>query len=140
MRKKMFDEMEFDGFGRRMYNLEPATNWDLDSYINPDPHYSDPNFSRGQTEDVFGTQESGLDYVYSDRMYEWDYDKAKKAAQKASEKVNNWKTPRWHQEFLSTYYDKTIQLRHMIVGVNVSNGYSYRAYGFKVELIGDRLS
>lgn len=137
----MFDEEDeykslmlmkfFPELGDKYLSSKPRANFDLNSYIQDNPHYSDPEFSRGQTKVVFGEQEKGITYDYSDRLWGWDSNKAQSASEYASKKAGRPNTARWHQVFLSQYFDRSVELRCIIVGVNVSSGYSYRCYGYK---------
>jgi hypothetical protein len=42
-------------------------------------------------------------------------------------------TPEWIQLYLSLYYGKDVELRHVMGGVNVSNGYNYYVYGYRIK-------
>ncbi len=67
--------------------------------LQTDPHYSDPRFDEPQT--IFGQEESGLHYDYSDRLWQWDYDKAQKATEIANEVVKTRRTCEWYEAYLS---------------------------------------
>lgn len=92
------------------------------------PHYTDKRFKEPQT--VWGAEEEGLTYEYSDRIRQWDYDKAKAASESASAKAQK-DTAKWFTFYLSHYYDKPVVLRHIMAGFNVGNGYPYQIFGFR---------
>lgn len=112
-------------------------NTDLDTPIykgDAFPHYSNSRFQKEQT--IFGTEDSHLHYDYSDRLVQWDYTKSKLAQEIADEKVKvknpeTYTSARWFQEYLTAYFDKPVILKHIIAGVNRSNGYDYRVYGYE---------
>lgn len=96
------------------------------------PHYSDERFSRGREHTLFGATEEGLSYEYSDRLWQWDYGKARDSRAHAAEHSGfRDNSPGWWEAWLSYYHGKPISLRHIIGGVNVSNGYEYYIFGFK---------
>ena len=111
-----------------------------DPLNNLSPHYSDNNFKKPQTlwtkninklkkeNDVVCYDKAS--YVYSDRLYQYDYDKTTSSFEKAKEefKVN---TPKYFESFLRHYYDDNkLELVHILSGFNLSNGYPYLVYGF----------
>ena len=116
-----------------------STTYDKDMPLHDDPHYTDKRFDKEQTifgkpieEGSFGHQ--GLDYVYSDRIWQWDYNKAKRASQHANDttgKTGHNKSCRWYEIYLSYFFDKPVVIEHIIAGVNRSNGYSYCVFGYK---------
>jgi len=92
------------------------------------PHYTDKRFEKEQT--VFGKAEKGLHYDYSDRLWQWDHAKAKQASEtaNASHAVN--RSARWYEEYLSAYFGKKTIIKHIVAGVNRSNGYPYCVFGY----------
>ena len=96
------------------------------------PHYSNPAFNKEQT--IYGQAEEGLNYDYSDRLVQWDYDKAKESQEYAYEQVKTESrvpTVRWVQVYLSKYHDADIEIVHIIAGVNKGNGYPYQVFGYR---------
>jgi hypothetical protein len=87
---------------------------------------------RGKTHVIYGKREEGLSWDYSDRLWQWDSDKAKKSAELARQKFTP-RTANYYQEYLCQYFDEKIVLNCIIAGVNVSNGYSYLVFGYKRE-------
>lgn len=108
-----------------------ASNQPLDLHA----HYSDPRFSRGQVHTIYGSEAQSphghpdLHYDYSDRLWQWDYQKAEEASFVATESGAARSSPRWLTVFLTYYYGRLVKLEHVLVGVNVSNGYAYHVYG-----------
>jgi hypothetical protein len=100
----------------------------LSAVVNTTPHYTDSRFKRPQT--VWGCEEDGLGYDYNDRIWQWNWNKAKAAAKHADETAKP-RTAWWHQEFLCFFFDKPIELKHILAGVNLSNGYPYCVYGYR---------
>lgn len=93
------------------------------------PHYTDRRFEREQT--VFGKEADGLHYDYSDRIVQWDGDKADAAfgAAKASGKVQ--RSAEFYDVYLSEYFGRPTRVEHIIAGINRSNGYPYHVFGYR---------
>lgn len=113
--------------------LEPEefvwpTTFDKNAILHVDPQYTDPRFDKEQS--IFGKPSKYLNYEYSDRLWEWDYNKAEKAGKHATSLGITRKTCAWYEAYLSFYYDKPIEIKNIIAGVNKSNGYSYLVFGF----------
>jgi hypothetical protein len=70
-------------------------------------------------------------YDYSDRLWQWDFDKSKAAIQAANESDAISKTARWYEVYLSSYFGQPVEIKHIIAGVNHSNGCPYRVYGYE---------
>lgn len=117
-------------------NWQYPTTLDKDKPLETTPHYTDTRFQKEQT--IFGKRpespygHTGLHYDYSDRLWEWDYKKSKKAAKIAAESGATPKSCRWYEVYLSAYFGKSIEIEHIIAGVNRSNGYPYCVFGYKV--------
>lgn len=99
--------------------------FDKDVQIDTFLHYSDPDARKERT--VFGAAKKGLFYNYSDRLYgqQWDdaWEKAKKKAK--------LKTARIFELALKYFHDSDdLDLQHIILGCNMSNGYSYLIFGY----------
>jgi hypothetical protein len=110
-----------------MFYTEAEQKKDVPLYTMP--HYTDKRFDKPQT--VFGKEEDGLHYDYSDRLWQWDYDKAKLAAAKAENSGAVNKSAAWYEAYLSAYFEKPVELKHVLAGVNLSNGYTYAIFGYK---------
>lgn len=103
------------------------TNLDVELQ-NTNPHYTKKHFRQAQT--IWGEESKDLDYAHSDCILQWDYNKAQEAQEVATQKAKP-KTARWYQEYLAAYFDKPVELRHILAGVDPGNGLSYRIYGYK---------
>ena len=114
---------------------------DTNTALQTHPHYTDTRFKTAQT--VFCSEPEkikrqfdkdfieGLQYEYLDRIYQWDNDKARAAEQKAKESKFTRGSAQWYEVFLSEYFEKPIELVHVIAGVQVFNGYPWCAFGFR---------
>jgi|GEM_PF-6407855 len=104
---------------------------DLDAPL-PSFSYSDQRLNAGEAYIIFGREEEDLNSVYSDRLWEWDYVKAKAAnasVQAAGVKIN---TPRYCQEFLRAYYDAPdLELVCIKGGYNAATLYNFYVYGYR---------
>lgn len=105
-----------------------STN-DPDKILNTTPHYTDERFRHAQT--VYGREEERLAYDYSDRLWQWDSEKAEQAAKTANASGAKLKTARWYQTYLSAYFDKAVEVRHILAGWNRVTGYSYAVFGYR---------
>lgn len=99
-----------------------------DYIMNYDPHYTNDYFRTARV--VWGVDKKGLIWEYSDRLWEWDWDKAEAAAKKASES-HQVRTAAWVEAYLSAYFEKEVEIVCIQAGFNVSNGYPYQVFGFK---------
>jgi hypothetical protein len=106
-------------------------NSDPDATLYDRPHYTNPHYNQART--IYGGEVEGLEYEYYDRMWQWDYDKAETARKTACETVKNVHSAKWYQAFLSAYYDRPVDLVHILAGFNLSNGYPYQVFGFRVD-------
>ena len=110
------------------------TTLDKNEPLHTCPHYTDKRFEKEQT--VFGEQakspygHEGLHYDYSDRLWQWDYEKAKKSVEIADQSGAIPKSCKWYEAYLSAYFDCSIEIKHIVVGVNRSNGYPYSVFGY----------
>ena len=94
------------------------TTFDKDEVLhNTDPHYTDERFGHAQV--IFGRDAKGLEYVYSDRLYEWDYHKAERAVQVANASEAKPRTCRWYEIYLSAYFEKPIKIGCIIWQVSI---------------------
>ncbi len=111
------------------------TTYSKDVPLKTSPHYTDDRFKTAQT--VFGKPPKSdyghkdLNYDYSDRLWEWDYNKAKRSSEIASGTGATARSVRWYEAYLSAYFDKPIEIVHILAGFNVSNGDPYAVFGYK---------
>ena len=100
------------------------------------PHYRDRRWGH-DARTVFGPDRGpedgikGLSYVYSDRLRQWDYQKADRAWQTAIDSGATPNSADFIQAYLSAYYDRPLIVEHILSGVNVSNGYPYWVAGYR---------
>ena len=106
----------------------PVVN-DPDKELEIYRNYNDPDFQKEKT--VFG-ERSKLDYEYSDRL---DLERARLASKTADQSGANPKTQRWYENYLSAYFGKPVELKHIIVGGNSKNGRYYQIFGFRFKEI-----
>lgn len=93
------------------------------------PDWQDERFREPQT--VFGEKCKGLRYDYSDRIWQWDYDKAQVATEKAKESGHTHRSCDWYEVYLTEYFDRPTEIKHILAGCNVSNGYPYVVFGYR---------
>ena len=132
-KRVMFEDGEYymDIMGRYYPSSNrPVIHRDLD-YRLPDPHYSDSQWDHEKT--VWGQEEPGIHYTYSDRLYEWDTALYHRCQEKTTTDLgSNVHTPRWMQYFLCLYEGKTVELRHITACCNRANGFPVFCYGYRV--------
>lgn len=126
-------DLELDEYmGRRFVrDRRRALPTSLDAHITLNPHYSNPDFAGKGEVEIWGSKQTGIEYVYSDRLWQWDYNKAQQAAKKTNEAGVTLNTARWVQTYLSHYYEKPIEVCHIYSGVFPHSGYPYWAAGFR---------
>lgn len=98
--------------------------------VMPYIHHSNPRWNKLQT--IWGEAEEGIQYEYSDRLYQWDREKADKASKEAVEKAGEAFSAKRIQTYLSLYFGRKVELVQVQGGVNTS-GYTYYLYGFRFK-------
>lgn len=110
------------------------------------PHYTDDRFRRGvrtvflakgYTLESDGSYDrvDGLEYNYDDRIRQWDWDKADASWQAVKAAFEHTNSAEAHEMYLRLFFDAPeLELVHIMTGVNQSNGYCYRVYGYKSNL------
>jgi len=118
---------------------------DKSAIIESSPHCTNERFRIPQTVfcsepgslvDLYGRKHiPNLRYEYSDNLRSWDYKKDDMARLAADKSVGNSEryTARWHEVYLSEYFEASIELVHLIAGYNLSNGFPYQVYGFRTR-------
>lgn len=113
-----------------------------------DPSYTDKRFVQGTSDGLTifadpsieltatitgGEMDRSLCYDYSDRIASFVGSEALKAAKNdAEEAAGNNRSARYLEFFLrNAYEDQGLWLGHVKAGVNISNGESYKLYGYK---------
>lgn len=98
-------------------------------------HYSDSTAHKERT--VFGARREGLFYNYDDRL---DLTKWRDGLAKAGKEATP-KTARHFEIALNHFHDTdTVDLQHVILGCNRSNGQSYLVFGYTYDWEEERLS
>lgn len=119
------------GYRRLMANLlekkyvYPATV-DKDKKLELYPHYNDRRFNDEQV--VFGEVPDGISFDYDNRLREYDYKKWNNCHDSMGKYLP---TARYWESFLSLYFGREVQILCIIVGINRSNGYPYRAFAYR---------
>lgn len=105
------------------------------------PHYSrdaERLKRHGGEFTIFGAPQEGLKYDYSDHLANWDRDKSARSYAAAVEKYPLSPPPykkvsvELVQEYLSLYFGEPVEVMHIVSGVNMSNGYPYQVFGYRV--------
>ena len=82
--------------------------------------------------------------VYSDRLWQWNYEKYNKCCQtvfKNKGQMFDNREPKEIEEFLIMYFDKKIKLTAVIKGCNLSTGYPYWIFIYEdLEEYSNRMS
>lgn len=108
------------------------------------PHYSNTRFRHAQTVYLaagYQTKQTqfdgdveyvkGAEYAYSDRIRQWDWNKAEAARKTAIEQVREDRCAAHIEVYLREFYgDPELKLVHILAGVNLSSGYDYQVYGW----------
>lgn len=96
------------------------------------PHYTNSYFSEARTVYLASGHElDGATYNYSDRIRQWDWDKADAAWTAVRGEDKRMNTANEHEAYLRLVFDKpNLKLVHIMAGFNVSNGYPYQVYGY----------
>lgn len=127
--------MKYYDYNKPFDTLLSMTTLNKNARLNTSPHYTDERFDKEQT--VYGQLAESphghkhLEYVYSDRLWQWDYGKAKLSLEVANESEENPTSCKWYEVYLSAYLDKEIEIDHILAGVNRSSGYPYCVLGYK---------
>jgi len=111
--------------------VTPTKGWNT-AISNIAPHYTDQRFDSGD-HTVWGKQTSDTHYDYSDRLWQWDYKKCQAAFEKAGESNAVRNSAKYYQIFLSEYFGKEVELKHILAGVNRASGYPYQVFGYKFK-------
>ena len=92
------------------------------------PHYTDSRFRDEQT--IFGAPADDLSYDYSDRLHQWYGHEKMAAAQAAAEASGHAKhSAAWLSVWASHAHGYEVLVKHVVAGVNRSNGYPYFVLG-----------
>lgn len=104
------------------------------------PHYTNSQFREAQTVYLAAgyrlTKSDdlviGASYNYSDRLWQWDWEKSRAAWETAKQqRPDHQDTAEQIEIYLRTFFDDPkLKLVHILAGFNVSNGYDYQVYGY----------
>ena len=83
------------------------------------------------TPPLFGAQEEGLHYDYSDRLFQWNPEKSEVASNEANNSGRVKGSAEWYEKYLSVYCEEPVELKHVLAGVNLSDGYPYIVFGYR---------
>jgi len=123
--------VSYEGFNDQRIPVE----FKDDGYI-PKPHYSDENYKNVQLLYLKNGDQShlssGLEWVYSDRVYRWDREKAEKANEIAL-KETSYPSVRYMTAFIREFYDNKYECLAVAGGVTHSSGYEYFVFGIKAN-------
>lgn len=128
-----FDD-EFGFFEEKFFN-EPAipVSHNMDAPLMC-INYTDNRFKPGAEYVIFGVKREKLEWIYSDRIWEWDRTRAEKANEVAQASGARIGSPRYYQEFLRAFYDKpNLELVCIMGGYNAYTMYAFYVYGFRTE-------
>lgn len=115
-------------FAQSIGRCERVT-WDKTVPLSTFIHWTDPDARRERT--VFGAEKPGLFYNYDDRLYGESLLKGEEIAKAAGIQP---KTAMWYQAILNHFHQTdTVDLQHIILGCNQSNGFSYLIFGYTYD-------
>ena len=107
---------------------EPVVVTAKDAVFKTFLHYSDPTARQERT--VFGSPHQGLFYNYDDRLFSTKWTEGQRLAKEQAKPS----TARYYEIALNHFHDTdTVNLQHVILGCNQSNGYSYLIFGYTYQ-------
>lgn len=135
MQHALFKLSQPFGLGELSYDERGAVTKHLSQYSVQDKntpfqtflHYTDDTFPIERT--VFGREKGGLFYNYSDRL---GGDGWNKGAKLAHEKGLEPHSAAFYEECLKAFHEAdSVDLQHVVLGGNNSNGCSYLIFGYR---------
>lgn len=109
------------GFGRQ--------SRDDSRWVNPSRRRTKQEAPYGYDEFfIYGDREivkTADDALYSDRIWQWDHEKAIRLWKQHVDARWNNSGQRQHSAFMSAYLDKQVEVIALAEGCNISNGYPY---------------
>lgn len=134
MNDKYLKELQFRStvdYINMSMTTEPLLITNPDERI-PNPHYSNKLFEKEQT--LYGKYYDKLNYVYSNRLFTEYYHKYDKVWYELKEKKELvFLSANFYQALLISLFEKELKIKHIIGGVNKSNGNPYLIFGYKYE-------
>lgn len=99
---------------------------------NINPHYTDSHYKKAQL--VWGSEDVKA-WDYSDRIRDWyGHDKCQEAWQTAKDEGLTPNSPAFIQRYMQIVYDDNgLELIGVMAGHNLSTGFPYQVYGYKVS-------
>lgn len=133
-----FDEYEYEfnellsTKGRRRRPRRPPALREKNVKLRTFMHYTDPDADKPDIT-VFGQKKKGLFYNYDDRLYGEKWNEGCKIAAATEGVVGE--SARFYEIVLNHYHGvDDVDLQHVLLGVNRSNGYSYLVFGYTYTL------
>ena len=124
MRKKILKNSMYGSFGIRGIPTQDNAK------LHDQPHYTEEYYKEARI--IFGSKEDGLSWVYSDRLEEQAFQKARNAQEYARENCTaSVGTARYYKMYLEEYFGRKLELPCIMAGANVSNGYPYQVFGLR---------
>lgn len=118
----MCEENEYGSIRLPLSPIAHDKNTPMQTFL----HYSDPTAREERT--VFGSRKKGLFYNYSDRLVGKRWEEGCKLA---TQKGLPLKSAAFYEEVLKHFHDSDdLDLQHVILGCNMSNGYDYLVFGY----------
>jgi hypothetical protein len=85
----------------------------------------------------FGSARKGDSAVYSDRLWQGDYNKCEASINsiRSTDPQQRFRNddPKQVEQFVSLYYNKQVEVTAIVEGCNASNGYPYWIFYFRVK-------
>lgn len=96
------------------------------------PHYSDRTFAASGGACIYGDDKAQNDGgEYSDRLWQWEWDKAQAATDQCNAEGIPSNTARRWERWLSLYYGRPVTLTAIIAGARADNGYPWYFLKFR---------
>jgi hypothetical protein len=93
------------------------------------PHYTRMDLWR-HAQLIYGVECETQQADYSDRLWEWDHEAARRATEECNARNLPANTAMCIEQWLCFYHNKPVLLRYIMAGSNWSNGYPYYVYGY----------
>ena len=119
MQNRYYDSKFVDLNGEPIKKTPFSHPYNYDEYV----CWKDRNFNREK-----------CDAVYSDRLFQWDYEKYNKCCQEVFKNEGQYfdkREPKEIEKFLSMYFGKKIKLTAVVQGCNQATGYPYWVFFYE---------
>lgn len=120
-RDRLYDSRFLDLNGKPIKRTPFSHPYNYDEYV----IWKDENFNKEK-----------YSAVYSDRLYQWDWEKYNRCCQEVFENQGQMfyqREPKEIERFLSMYFDKEIKLTAVMQGCNQSSGFPYWIFLYEEE-------